>query len=1189
MRKVLGLDIGSNSIGFSLLELNEKNDEIVFKELTSNSIVFSEPNSAEDRRNARSSRRRNERKSARNKKARTIFTNYNIATNDFIDNTTEYLNLLEIQDKDVYRLREKAVKGTALTKDEFIFCTYSILTDRGYNNMFSISNEDGVINEAVTQNTKEYEEKNYLLPSMVLTQHRKDVEDRFQNIPIRNKKDDYRNSLDRKMHIEEFINVVSSQANNKDIFNSKDDAQNFIDEIIDESEVNTPFYQRALKSLEGMVEYCLFYDEFHPLGSQKKVPLSNVRNIERTLRQAIDNYGLKADKKTGEIKVLTKDEKDSVIDFWINTPSSNEINSKNIFSSVGFKSLKLNIPEKSSQIVLDIKAHRNILEILNQYEVDFQDKDNEFYNEILLELYYFKNNSSRKIHIEKKIQKYGLTHDDEFIEKLAHLENMDGFASFSLKFTNEVLELMSKESKTHHEALESLGYYSKYLNMPTYDYLPPLEPTKADIEWLKKNIEHFESKHLFYQPMMSPKVKRVISVLRKLINEIIKKYGRIDEIRIETAKEMNSKTEKEKIDKNQAKDRAKNNKAITFLKENEIKESPKNIERAKLFLEQDCECLYSGENITEDEAFDENETEVEHFIPRSVIWINSYKNKILVKKKYNQDKGSTHPVDYLKSIGEWGNFKGRIEKTYIAFNKKDWLTKEDIIDSVMAKEQWLDSYLNDTRSATRTIQKYLNHYLYPQNNIFGKDEKRHIFSVSGRAISELKYMWGINGVMPKNEDDKKDRNTNYHHTLDAFSVALCSSGAINTLHNYFIKKENKYVCSVSSQETGYKTKALKEKLNSSLPHSVDGVNVVEHLRKLVQKYETNKLYVCPYNKRKTNMKGFKDGNLKLYVTQDPKDSTKEILAEMQKVSIDSGILIKIVKGFPKPRSDSEVKKEIESIQNRLDPQKQKKIIKAIEIYADELLEIRAKIESYDKDIKKLDKTKKSSKEQREFNDGVSELIKPLAQEKKLLELQLKDLKCSFAVKNGKRQVVKSLKLYNPKISETKADAIVFPSREDSKIERLSLVNFKKAIESKEPFVIKANESTLNVELFNTLKGQKVGLNYFSSIANDVNTKVNDKFIVELEGKKSDMTLYKNEIIKVDNLKDGKQEYFVFNGGGDITSTNNAISIKNINSNVFIKVNKKGIITKPKADNRTPNKTTIISKVKIDFFGNIIEV
>ena len=78
-------------------------------------------------------------------------------------------------------------------------------------------------------------------------------------------------------------------------------------------------------------------------------------------------------------------------------------------------------------------------------------------------------------------------------------------------------------------------------------------------------------------------------------------------------------------------------------------------------------------------AFDENETEVEHFIPRSVIWINSYKNKILVKKKYNQNKASQHPISYLQSIGQWENFKGRVTKKYMAFEKKDWLSKEEII------------------------------------------------------------------------------------------------------------------------------------------------------------------------------------------------------------------------------------------------------------------------------------------------------------------------------------------------------------------------------------------------------------------------------------------------------------------------------------------------------------------------------
>jgi len=1169
IKKVLGLDIGSNSIGFSLLELSENNNEIIFNELTSNSIIFSEPSDASDRRDARSSRRRNERKSARNKNARSVFIGFGIADKSFLIDTTNYLNDFKLKDNDVYNIREKAITGVNLTKEEFIISTYSILTDRGYNNMFSISNEDGVINEAVTKNSKEYIASSYKLPSMVLTSHRKELEDTFQNIPIRNKKDDYKNSLDRDMHIEEFKNVVLSQSNNKDIFSSHEQCEEFINEII-VGKYNS-FYQRPLKSFESMVEYCSFYDEFNPKGSYKKTPLANIRNIELTLRQKIDNHS--CIDKNGEVKNLTKEDIDTIVYFWINTPSSKEINATNIFKSAGFKDIKLNINEQSSQVILNIQAHRNILDILNKYNVDFANTQNSFYNEVLLELHYFKNNSSRVEHISSIIKKYNLSLDDDFVQELADLNNMDGFASFSLKFTNEVLEMINKENKTHHEALESLGYYSKYVGMPTYTYLPPLEPTKADIKWLQENISYFDTKHLFYQPMMSPKVKRVISILRKLINDIIKKYGAIDEIRIETAKEMNSKTEKEKIDKNQSKDKKKNDDAIKLLKNSDLnlKETPKNIERAKLYIEQGrngCQCLYSGEPITLDEAFDENETEVEHFIPRSVIWINSYKNKILVKKKYNQNKGSQHPIDYLNSIGQWENFKGRVQSNFMAFNKKDWLTKEDIINSVMAKEHWQDSYLNDTRSATRTIQKYLNHYLYPNETLYGKGEKRSIFSVSGRAISELKYMWGIHTVMPKNEDDKKDRNTNYHHTLDAFAIALCSNGAINTLHSHFKKKENKF-----------KTMAEKKKLTSNIPTTKNGVNVVEHLKSLVEKYETNKLYVCPYNKRKTNMKGFKDGNLKLYVTKDPKDETKEILAEMEKVSIDSSILIKIVGGFPKPRSDKEVVEYIISLQDRLNPQKQKNIIKAIEIYANELIELRNKTFIVENNIKDIKKTFKTGIQHKEYNATINENLKPFTEQNNTLSKQIQELKCSFAIKNGKRQIVKSLKLNklnkNNKPDNTKADAIIFPSRITNKIERLTLNNFKNAKEIGEPFIIKINESTLNINIFTDKKqGQLVGLNYFSSIANQ---NILPKFKKTLDETNTyEMTIYKNDILGLYNKDNILQYIYSANGGGEIKAKNViALNKINSNSNDLVKI--------------SVGKDKKIKKMTIDFFGNIKEV
>jgi len=925
-----------------------------------------------------------------------------------------------------------------------------------------------------------------------------------------------------------------------------------------------------------MVGYCTFYDKFNPKGSFKRIPLANIKNIESTLRQSIDNYQI-IETKTGVVAQLSKEEINQIIDFWIDTPSSDEINFKNIFKSAGFKNIELFAGKNASDIVLNIKSHRALCTILEKYSIDFKDKDNQLYNELLLILFYFKNKSVRVEKINILIENYGSHINKDFAEEVSSLHGMDGFGRFSMEFIREVLNLMSEKNIGHHDALDDLGYFCKYTSMPSYKYLPPLEPTKADIKWLQENISYFDTKHLFYQPMISQKVKRVISILRKLVNELIGRHGYIDEIRIETARELNSDLEESQITENQKKDKKKNDDAIKYLKDNRINDSSKNIERAKLFIEQGKKCPYSDETVTSDEAFDENETEVEHFIPRSVIWINSYKNKLLVKKKYNQNKGSQNPITYLSSIGQWDNFRGRISEYKIAINKQDWLTNEEIIENVMKNEHWQDSYLNDTRTATRVVAKYLNHYLYPNQTKHAEGEERHIFSVSGKAISELKYMWGIHNIMPKNEDNKKDRNTNYHHTLDAFAVALCSNSAIQTLHSHFKQKENKF-----------KTKAQKENLKANVPISKDGVGIVEHLKELVNKYETNQLLVCPYSKRKTNAKGFKDGNLKLCIVNDKNGN--EILSELDNVYIDISLLIKDVGGFPKPRSDGEVLEAVKTIQSRLDAQKQNKIIDAIDVYAKKLIELRSEIGQLDAKIKEMGKDKKTGKQHKEANDKLKQEIEPYRLEKEILVKEQSYLKCTFITKNGKLQTVKRLRFTKSKAEETKADAIIFPKRigNGNTIERLSVYKFKQAVANKEPFVAKMNESTLSVELFDAPKGQVVGLNYFSSVANHIDTKTNNKYKNVDFSDSNSLKLYKNDIIKVSDIKNSSTSYCIFNGGGLVAGSNNKLTIKNININNFKKQGKDGEVKFTKEDTVTPNVTRVIKRVKIDFFGNITE-
>ena len=66
-----------------------------------------------------------------------------------------------------------------------------------------------------------------------------------------------------------------------------------------------------------------------------------------------------------------------------------------------------------------------------------------------------------------------------------------------------------------------------------------------------------------------------------------------------------------------------------------------------------------------------------------------------------------------------------------------------------------------------------------------------------------------------------------------------------------------------------------------------------------------------------------------------------------------------------------------------------------------------------------------------------------------------------------------------------------------------------------PFVAKLNDTTLNVDLYNTSKGQVIGLNYFSSIRNDIPAKFDDKKKLLITDFQDKITIQKYDVMSVD--------------------------------------------------------------------------
>ena len=1152
-KKVLGLRITINSIGFYLNKIFIENEQTIFEEIASNSIIFSEYIKAADRKSFRSGRRRNERNSRRKEIVRKLLCDFNFANKSIITQPIEYFNNLS-KNQNPYILKQSAVQGKSLTKDEFTFALYTTISRRGYSNQFNTKDtkNDGVINGAISKNKAIYLENNLAIPSLVLWNKKIELEnDGFINVSIRNKKDNYNNSLDRELWQEELEKLLESQKNNSELFEDKEKYETFKNKLLHGVNENSLgiFEQRPLKSMEDMVGYCSFYNAYHQ-NSQKRVAKAHISSIEFTLRQRIENSilgNLIFNDKTGDIFTPTKKDIENTIEFWLKNTLTQTINTRNIFDKAGLKNIKIKIADKQDDTILDIKLHTQLLEIFRNANIDIFEKHKALYTKILEKIHYFVN----KEQIVKEIKKVDIENilDDVTVEKLSNVNkgNKGFYASFSLFFIDEILQKL-RAGESYQNSLTQLGYFKKYLDITPYDYLPPLNPSSDDIKWLEKNVKNFKVEHLFYQPLISPNVKRVISILRKLINDLIKKYGKIDEIIIETARELNTKTEEEQIKDSQANSRKEIKEAEKLLEAYKYESTNKNIERTILYIEQRAKCLYSGNPMTLEEALDEIQTEVEHFIPRSKIWINLNKNKILVFKKHNQNKIDKHPIIYLKSKTAWEDFQHRVNEHISNKSKVFWLTNEDNINKNWEKGNLEYKFLNDNKSASKIIANYLEHYLFPKQNKHGKgwETNSNIIRVTGKAISELKRLWGIDKIQPKNEDDKKDRDTNYHHTIDALVISLLNQSSKKALNDFFKQNEN-----------GFKTKAILENLSARFPKTKDGISLVDFVKEKVRKYENDEIYICPMMKKRDNIVGFKDGNIKLYF-----DKGKDIFCQIDKKPIDKNLLFD---QNGKDVSDSEVEKRVEELINLLELPKQNNIKEAILNYKEKLLITRKSIKDLEqqiKDIKGNLPNKKDCVETPE-TEKIKEQIEEL-EKKKNIQKNIKNEPCYFTTNKGQKQIVKNIKVKSKDAS--KVDSVIITDKtKTNRVQRLTKDIYDDLKSNQTPFVAKLNDTTLNVDLYNTSKGQVIGLNYFSSIKNNIPSKINESKIELIKDSKDKITIQKGDLLEIENLKDNSKKYFIFNGGGNIAGGNNKIEVKSINKKdekrLFITLNKDTVAKK----------------------------
>jgi CRISPR-associated endonuclease Csn1 len=257
-------------------------------------------------------------------------------------------------------------------------------------------------------------------------------------------------------------------------------------------------------------------------------------------------------------------------------------------------------------------------------------------------------------------------------------------------------------------------------------------------------------------------------------------------------------------------------------------------QKYKLWLDQKYKSPYTGQIIPLHKLFT-SEYQIEHIIPQSRFFDDSFSNKVICEAAVNQLKDRQLGLEFIKNnagrIVELGFGKSvqlLSEESYINFVKENYKSNRSKLSKLLMEEipeKMIERQLNDTRYISKFISQLLSNIVRSETNDEGVNSK-NILPGNGKITSQLKQDWGLNDVwneliLPRferlnsltNSDAFTSKNSNgkliptvplelskgfqkkridhRHHALDALVIACATGDHINLLNNQSAKSETK--------------------------------------------------------------------------------------------------------------------------------------------------------------------------------------------------------------------------------------------------------------------------------------------------------------------------------------------------------------------------------------------------------------
>lgn len=878
MKKVLGLDLGVGSVGWSLINIDENNVPCEIVALGSRIVPLTADDTNQftkgqaitknqDRTQKRTARKGYDRYQQRRENLTMEFRSHGMLPDE---------RLIKLPVMELWQLRaDAATPGCKLTLSEIGRVLYHINQRRGYKHAKADENGDKTQREYVANVNKRYAmiiERNQTIGQYFAEQLKASKVETDKGIfyTYRIKEQVF----PRKAYEAEFDQIMAVQ---REFY-----ADVFTDAFINRLRNEIIFYQRGLKSCKHLVSLCEFEKKEYtnakgetvfdgPKVAPRTSPLFQLCKIWETVNN------IKVTNRRNEEFPITHTQRVEMANFLDN---HEKMLLKDLFAILGVtakdgwhggKQFKNGLQGNTTKMQLK-KALGGIpgAEKLLQFDIIIEETADKNTGEVLeivsrkvtkqplYELWHTIYSISDKAELALVLGKKHKITDESVVSELFKLDFVKpGYGNKSTKAMRRILPYL-QQGQMYSEACECAGFrHSESLTKEE-------NATRALLEHLpqiKKN------------ELRQPIVEKILNQMVNVVNALIDKYGKIDEIRVELARELKqSKDERESLDKKMREQERKNEEYKSKIEEFDVKVSRKRIQKYRLWQESEGICFYCGEGVSCASFLEGVDAEIEHIIPRALLFDDSFSNKVCACRKCNHNKGKMTAYDFVQTLGDekFNLYLTRVDEAYknhtISKTKRDRLLTpaakipEDFIERDLRLTQYisrksvemLKQVCRDVHSSTGSVTDFVR-------RVWGYDNVLHNLNLERYRKGDLTEMVKYDHRGQVHEEERiKDwtkRIDHRHHAVDALVIAMTSQAIIQRLNKLNTERDQMFKEVEKQSEEWRNDYSLLEQWLREKPHFTVA-EVEEAVSKIAVSFKTGKK-VATLNKRVKYVQGKK--------------------------------------------------------------------------------------------------------------------------------------------------------------------------------------------------------------------------------------------------------------------------------------------------------------------------------------------